>query len=216
MNRPAWGRSATWLCMLLACTGVCGRDAAAGEDPVRNVRVWFGAIEGAPADGEVALSVSGGGRVLFTTRPAPAKTARWQHSIRVYTEREQPLEFRLVRPVKGREAPVRVAPSRAPAERPAKRRHVDVRRQDQVLAEGFDDLVADFDSSGPGRAVPEDDRIDLPSPRPTRESSMPPDAGGTTLCRVRLAWPPEDGTHRLSCGAMTIVVRTKRLPERTR
>lgn len=193
-------------------SGLFPASARAKDDPpvaIRNIRVWFGTLEGGQGEAPLSLQVSGGGRVLFTTAPKAASEARWRHSVRVYTARGQPLVFRVL---KGASAPARTSPVPSPRESAPDASDVQrIRRQDQVLAQAFDDLVGDLGLPEARQAL---DHV-LPPP-PSRPAPTSSTQGADVLCRAELSWPPVDGSHRLGCGSMTLTVRTKRLPDNAR
>jgi hypothetical protein len=219
MIRIAPWRLAT-LGLLLGALPAAAREAPAEDDPaiVHNVRVWFGTIGGARDDDPLAIQVEGGGRVLFTSAARPADRATWRHSVRVFTTRSQPLVFRVLA-AGAAEAPDPRAATGAGTRRRTDSKTLPIRRiraQDAVLAEGFDDLVGDYELPEARQLLGDED---APSRR-TRDDAGPAPAvapaGRRVLCRAELAWPPADGTHALRCGGMTVEVRTRRLPEGAR
>lgn len=219
-------RFAPWplatLGLLLGALPAAAREVPAERDDsavVRNVRVWFGTITGARDDNPLAIQVEGGGRVLFTTAPRPADRATWRHSVRVFTTRSQPLGFRVLA-TGAVEAPDPRAATGAGIRRRTDPKPIptrEIRAQDAVLAEGFEDLVGDYELPEARQLLAEED---APSRRMRDDAAGPVTASATAhrrvLCRAELAWPPADGTHALRCGGMTLEVRTRRLPEGVR
>jgi hypothetical protein len=206
--------------LLLGALPAAARDVPAEGDAanVRNVRVWFGAVTGAGDDRLLALQVEGGGRVLFTSAPRPADRATWRHSVRVYTTRSQPLVFRVLA-TGAAETPDPPALGGARTRRRGGSKPLpirEIRAQDAVLAEGFEDLVGDYELPEARQLLGEEDT----PPRRGRDDAVPAPAaaadGRRVLCRATLAWPPADGTHALRCGDMTLEVRTRRLPDDAR
>lgn len=192
------------------------------EGHVHNVRVALGTLEGATGSAPLAIQVSGGGRILFTTAGKAPLAARWQHRIRVFTRHDHPLVFRVIRIEPGAAAfPPALRPQRRPTApaRPALP-EPEVRRQDRILAEGFDDLIGDFDLPDARdrlEAIARSRRAqDIPERRSEGPSTHVPTDGGGVLCTATLAWPPTDGEHSLACGDMTLRVRTTRLAEGNR
>lgn len=192
------------------------------EGHVHNVRVALGTLEGATGSAPLAIQVSGGGRILFTTAEKAPQATRWQHRIRVFTRHDHPLVFRVIRMEPDAAA---LMPPPQPAPRPQRRPAAsarpalpepEVRRQDRILAEGFDDLIGDFDLPDARdrlEALARTRRAqDIPERRNERPSTQVATDGGV-LCTVTLAWPPADGEHSLACGDMTLRVRTTRLAE---
>jgi len=41
-----------------------------------------------------------------------------------------------------------------------------------------------------------------------------PDSTPGALCGAEIPWPPDDGRHRVECGAMTLVVETRMIDNR--
>lgn len=207
---------AVFFCLGALVFGFLLAPAQAKEDPpvkIQNIRIWFGELEGGQGDAPLSLQVSGGGRVLFTTAPSPASDARWRHSVRVFTAREQPLVFRVLKgaPAPSKAPPAPSYPSSAPDESDQQR----IRRQDQMLDQAFDDLVGDMGLPEARQALGED-LFPAPRPTPPSSSTRPRRQGGVVACRAELSWPPVDGAHRLECGSMTLTVKTKRLPDKAR
>ncbi len=188
------------------------------EGHVHNVRVALGTLEGATGSAPLAIQVSGGGRILFTTAGKAPQATRWQHRIRVFTRHDHPLVFRVIR-MEPDAAAFMTAPR--PRRRPAASARPalpepEVRRQDRILAEGFDDLIGDFDLPDARDRLEAIARNrsaqDIPERRNERPSTHVANDGGV-LCTATLAWPPADGEHSLACGDMTLRVRTTRLAE---
>ncbi len=178
----------------------------ASQEPVRNVRIWFGQLSGYRGDGTVSLVVQGGGRVMFTTQGRSGDDLSWKHSIRIFTNHGHPIIFEVV------SDGLPTAPFESISrERKRTKRLEDVRSQAQILAQGFDDLIGDYELPEAKQLLGPDE-WEQAREKPTKALAPGQLPGNQVLCRAVMTWPPTDGNHTLDCGPMQLQVRTKILP----
>ena len=213
--------------------------AARGHGSKRgSVRVNVVRLEGVPealGRAELAIRVSIGAKVLYTTPRVPGRDASWNKGLRAFTSAGRPLVFELLsdhampgdsHPASGGENPgtvTRFSAEPAPAApRPASPRGA--AGGDETLSSGMDDLVADWgtgtldegidgpDKAGKKRARPEN-QVTVPrfSRHAAPENQVTVPRSSPVLCAAPLPWPPADGEHRLDCAGMSLVVVTKSL-----
>ena len=198
-NPPILGPAPRVLILALVLA-VLASPARAGET-AGSVRVGPVRLEapGTPLDRRLSVIVSIGQRALWHSPATAVAPASWPVRLRAYTAKDHPLVFDVV----SVDSVVSSRHDRS-SPRPA-RRSRSLREQDAALASAMPDLVSDYGTGtltdpgeSPGRAI--DAGLTGPSPFPSGARRV--------HCRIRLAWPPADGPHRLQCGPYTVVVET--------
>ena len=210
------------LVVLLVVAVPAGLAARGPGSKHGSVRVTVLRLEGVPdalAGARLAVRVSLGAKVLYTTPRVSGREAAWNKGLRAFTSAGVPLVFELLSDRTPLAAGARTSAGEpAPGSRPSPvaARPADA---DETLSAGMGDLVADRGTGTLDEGIDAGDSHPVVEGRPSRAPRENPvtvtkdqvtvPRSSPILCAAPLPWPPADGEHRLDCAGMSLVVVTK-------
>ncbi len=221
MTWTRWAASA--FCAVFAAVAVPSASAGPSREScfVSIVRLKDAPVEEYP-DGMVYVQIYIGATRLFETPDKPLTAPGFTNRITFSTAKSMPIRL-VVRIRTGGDGVVAEQAGRAglsksanpppPANHRKDRARLESVDGEDVLGEGFEGLIGDYDILETSPAASDPPAYGVAGTRKTR----PGDRGvgtvsksrGVVLCDVSLEWPPSDGIHSLACGTSALEIRTE-------